>query len=114
MYEENFISRVEYDKTSGGSRTYHVFGFGCGGCHSLQKPNGMDSESSRHRRLIASKSEERAFFGPPVCYQIHVIISNVVLSIYNIIERMKPQANTVGSQNAGLFQEKNSMDTSQP
>lgn len=54
-------------------------------------------------------------FGPPVCYQIHVIISNVVLSIYNIIERMEPQANTLGSQNAGLFQEKkNSMDTSQP
>ena len=52
MHEENFIFRVEYDKTSGGPRT-HVLGFGGGGCHSLQKPNGMDSESSqaRHVRL---------------------------------------------------------------
>ena len=43
--------------------------------------------------------------GLSVCYEIHVIILNGVLSIYNNIECMKSHANTLGCQNAGVCQE---------
>ena len=79
MHEENFISCVEYDKTSGGPRTRHVFGSGGRGCHSLQKPNGMSSESSHHR-------DDASDFGLFV-HRIHNTCDHFdgVLSIYKNI-----------------------------